>query len=91
MLFGGKHRNTEQPIISLHNYKLPRIKSTKFLGVYIDEKMTWTTHINEISKTISKNLGILNKAKSYFSTTTLQTLYYTLIYPHLTYGIDPQI
>lgn len=41
----------------------------------------------EVSKTVSKNLGILNKVKYNLPRDAMLTLYYSLIYPHLTYGI----
>jgi hypothetical protein len=43
--------------IILENTSLQRLTSTKFLGVIIDENLTWKNHINGISKTISRNIG----------------------------------
>ena len=44
---------------------LERVNSTKFLGVIIDENLTWKHHIDAISKTISRNIGMLTKLKHY--------------------------
>ena len=49
--------------IVLNDTILERIKVTKFLGVLIDEGLTWKNHIDCISKTISRNIGIMNKLK----------------------------
>ena len=38
---------------------LDRVKNTKFLGVLIDENLTWKCHIDWISKTLSRNIGII--------------------------------
>ena len=37
---------------------IDRVKYTKFLGVYIDEKLKWDKHIPYISGKISRGLGI---------------------------------
>ena len=57
---------------------LERVKITKFLGVFIDEKLTWKCHIDCISKTLSRNIGIMNKSKHFIPGRILYTLYYTL-------------
>ena len=43
--------------------KLKRVTETKFLGIIIDENLTWKDHIDGISKTISRNIGVLSKVK----------------------------
>ena len=61
------------------------MKSIKFLGVIIDDKLAWKDHISHISKTISRNTGVLSKLRSFLPTSTLFTLYNTLILPYLSY------
>jgi len=87
MIFGSKIKDCESPDISINNIKLNRVTSTKFLGIYIDDKLTWNVHISELSKTVARKLGIMNKAKSCLPKKLLLTLYHSLIYPHLSYGI----
>ena len=50
--------------IILDNTKLLRVDNTKFLGVTIDENFSWKIHIDGITKTISRNTGMINKLKS---------------------------
>ena len=47
--------------IIIENNVLEQIDNTKFLGVYIDQHLTWKTHINFIAAKISKSVGILYK------------------------------
>ena len=64
--------------VLLDNTVLERVKFMKFLSVLIDECLTWKSHIDCISKTISRNIGVImvmNKLK------LLHTLYCTLILP----------
>ncbi|KAJ8046973.1 RNA-directed DNA polymerase from mobile element jockey [Holothuria leucospilota] len=64
---------------------IKQVTTTKFLGVHIDAKLTWRDHISNISKTISRNVGILFKLKHFLPRNILITLYQTLIIPHLNY------
>ena len=58
---------------------------TKFLGVIIDNKLTWKVHINYISGKIARGIGVIIKAQKYLNKDTLLYLYYSFIYPYLTY------
>ena len=46
---------------------------------------SWKSHIDFVSKNISKSVGIIAKARFYLSSQTLMTLYYSHVYPFLTY------
>ena len=58
------------------------------IGVNLDEKLTWEAHILMIKYKIAKGLGILCKARKVFLIVTLKTLYYSIIYPHMTYCVE---
>ena len=60
--------------------------STKFLGIIINEHLTWNDHINYVANKISKTTGILAKTRHFLNTNTLITSYNTLVYPYLYYG-----
>lgn len=65
--------------------EIEQVKSTKFLGLYIDDELTWKHHINHVVKKISRMTSIIAKAGHYLSLETLQAIYYTMVYPYLTY------
>ena len=54
-------------LIKLEGSKLKPSKYVKYLGIYIDENLSWRAHINELSKKISRANGILAKLR-YFAT-----------------------
>ena len=68
--------------------KISLTKSTKFLGIIIDNKLKWTEHITYVKNKISKSSGILFKARNYLDKKTLKQLYYSFVYPYLIYGIE---
>ena len=53
--------------------------------MYLDEHLTWKYHINFVCKQIAKSIGILSRTRFYLSCKTKLMLYYTLIYPYITY------
>ena len=62
-------------------------KSIKFLGMHIDENLSWKQHTNHINKKVSHAIFNINRAKHILPKSSLKTLYYALIHPHLMYGI----
>jgi hypothetical protein len=73
--------------IELDGIRLCRVTSTKFLGVIVDENLSFKFHIEAISNTISRNIGILNKLKHFFPKNILLCVYCSLVQSYLTYGI----
>jgi len=67
--------------------KLVRAEQAKFLGVIIDSKLTWSSHVQYISLKIMKGIGIMCKLRNILPSRVLLSLYYTLIYPYLTYCV----
>ena len=49
--------------IMINDVPLERKKTTKFLGVIIDENLNWNNHIRHVTNCISRNVGILYKLK----------------------------
>ena len=59
---------------------------TKFLGVFIDENITWKAHINTISTKISKSIGTLYTARLIIPRRQLNQLYFSFVRSYLNYG-----
>lgn len=83
------HRRRAKPLFRnamvIDNVTIERTTHTKFLGVIIDEYLTFSRHIQFIKGKISRALGILYKCKKYFNWPTLLTLYNTFISPYYSY------
>src|SRR6218665_1543207 len=82
----NKSRDDLANHISIDGNIIKQVFSTKFLGIHIDQYLTWEDHIKVISNKISKNLGIIRKIGHLLPTKVLTSLYYTLINPYLLYG-----
>jgi len=81
------HRKIK-PIIwdlSIEGQPITQVDSTKFLGVFLDQHLSWKTHINYISQKIAKNIGIIYRLSYILPKPIRINLYYTLVYPYLSY------
>jgi hypothetical protein len=71
--------------IFLNGQEINRVAHTKFLGLIIDEHLSWDKHIEQIESKISKNIGIISKLKHTLPGYILLMLYNTLVLPYLNY------
>ena len=47
----------------IDNKQIQRFESIKFLGVFLDEDLTWKEHIKYIENKLAKNIGIIVRSK----------------------------
>ncbi len=69
------------------HHQLEKKNHVKYLGVSIDDKLNWETHISLVRSRISKNAGIFLKLRHYLSPLQLRQLYFNLIYTYISYAI----
>ena len=84
MMFTNK-RNIPQLNITLNNTVLEVKSETTFLGVVIDNKLSWKAHILHISGKISKSIAILRILRYSFPKNVLRMIYMSLIFSHINY------
>ena len=87
MLFTPKHFSRSMGNVYINGTCIIEVTETKFLGVIIDYKLNWSSHIMNINKRIANGIGIILKARKVFNNVTLISLYYTFVYPYLNYWI----
>ena len=83
-----KH-NKNIPLFNIHtcinNVNIEFVQNFNFLGPHLSSDMPWNFHITEVSKKISRNIGILKKLQLIVPNNILLTIYNTLILPHINY------
>lgn len=60
----------------------------KFLGIFLDNNLSYRFHINNLSSKISRSLGVLNKISSFIPLNILYMLYCSLISPYICYAVE---
>jgi hypothetical protein len=81
----SQKRISFSPNLYLNQVAIKEESSIRYLGIYIDCNLNWKIQI--VSKKIKRNIGILSKLRYYVSTQMLTQLYYSIIYPFITYGL----
>ena len=86
MLF-RKHKNTQLPKLNLqiNNSNIHSTSEFNFLGLHINMKLNWDTHVNVIGNKISSVIGIIKKIQFIFPKEILLSIYNALILPHINY------
>ena len=69
--------------IKIDNQSVMESDHSKFFGVYIDKKLIRKIHISFIAGTIARGVGILIKARKYFTHERMITLYYSFVFQYL--------
>ena len=87
VVFGDEKDTMKDLIFRIGTTQIPRVPNTKILGLWIDEKMTWNTHIDKILTKVRSRIGLLKYSKNFLTTHAKKVLYYAQIYSILTYGI----
>ena len=87
MIFRPKNKKVENQEIKMNGSRIMMVDKTKFLGVIIDCRLNWSEHTKFVTKKISKGIGIIIKARKYFNSETLLSLYNTLILPFISYCV----
>ena len=73
--------------INFLNYRIERKSSIKFLGVILDEHLTWNEHIIEVCNKLQRLFHVFYSIRRYLNIGNIKTLYYTLIYSKIKYGL----
>ena len=74
------------PASKINDYEIKQSSSIKFLGILVDEHLSWIDHINTLENKLSENLGLLYKAKPLLNAKAMKTLYFSYFHSYLTYG-----
>jgi len=71
----------------LNGREIKKVPTAKFLGITVDEDLTWKPHLQELKKKLASAQGILHRIKDYVPESAHKTLYHSLFESQLTYGI----
>ena len=79
MFGGGKISHTPEPIL-INNQEVEIVKSCKYLGTVLDERLSFCEHVDYVYKRARQRLNLLRKLKSFdVSQDILQLVYRSLI------------
>ena len=77
----------DRVIIKFGRKKVNQETCVKFLGVLLDSSLSWKPHITELSKKLSRTVGLFYKIRHYAPLETLKLLYYGIFFPFISHGV----
>ena len=89
MVIGSNQRlhsfSDNQINIEIDAKLITKVKEAKSQGVIIDEHLSWSNHIGDLSKKISSAIGALKRIRPYIPERTALQIYQALILLHFEY------
>ena len=80
-------RRTVNPIhILLNNKAIDIVPQFNYLGIILDEHLSWKVDVAMVTGKLSKINGILNRLKYIYPSQVLLTIYKSLFVSHINYG-----
>ena len=70
-----------------NNNSITNSSYTKFLGVTMDNTLSWNNHIDIFMKKLSTACYIIRNAKTYMSAVIKKVIYYVFFHLAMSYGI----
>lgn len=71
--------------VQIDGSSLERVTAYKYLGVILNDKLSFSEHVNHIVNTISSKIGVLYRAQNKLDIQSKLTVYKSFIQPHLNY------
>ena len=81
-------RTRIEKTLKLACHKLKRVTEVKFLGVIIDEKLTWDSQVSQLKAKLISSIIVIKRIKSFIPKNEYCKLYNALFKSHLSYCIS---
>ena len=77
--------STDNFFLKIDGQRLRKVDQSKFLGVLIDQDLSWRGHIRKIITKMRQTMGLIGRAKGFMDEAQVLLLYNTMVLPHLQY------
>ena len=88
IMFKPRGLDIPQPQIKVNGFSIEQVDCTKFLGIFIDDRLDWQFHVDHIAKKINSGMFVLRRISAFQNLALSLTIYYSLIFSHISYGIQ---
>ena len=87
MTLGGKSFKSkwQQVDVQLQGTTIPERDSVRYLGLTINQDLSWKTHVSNVQKKAFAATGCIRTASQYLPVKIRKMLYNSLVLPHLDY------
>ena len=88
LLYELNRRIAHKLNLSISNTSVKSDDQVKYLGLIFYFNLNWKPYLHELSRKVSRGIGVLPKVRYYVDRNILHQLYYSIIYPFLTYSLS---
>ena len=82
-----KSGSTKEIELDLDGIIVHSVSTTKFLGMWLDKHLNWSTHLNKLYTKLKWNKALLRLGRNYMNEQTRKLVYYAHINSHIQYGL----
>ena len=90
--YGNKNKkllsDTTNTELNMADSLLEEVSIIKFLGIMINNQLTWECHKQQIYNKVCRNLGIIYKCRAVMEEKEVIKMYKAFIQPYFLYGIE---
>ena len=79
---------TKQLNFRISGQKVNTVNKAKYLGIYLDEHLTWNFQLNQIKTKLSRSCGLFGKLRYHVKTELLRTVYFAIFDSVLRYAVQ---
>ena len=73
--------------LNINKNNIKQVETFKYLGIILDNKLSWQEHIQSLQTKLAKFSGVVYKTRHFIPTKILMMLYNALVGSYLRYGI----
>ena len=81
--FFSSGRTIIEPDIRLQDVKIKTVQSYKYLGLTIDDRLSFNAHIKQLKGKLSYYCGLLYSLRNFLPIEALKSIYFALVQQHL--------
>ena len=82
-----KSGSTKEIELDLGGTIIPSTSTAKFLGMWLDRHLNWSTHLNKLYTKLKRNKALLRLGRNYMNEQTRKLVYYAHVNSHIQYGL----
>ena len=73
--------------LEINNEKIKCVKEFNFLGLILDEHLSWKPHVKKVRSKVCQTIGVIKRVRNILPLAGLKALYNSLVLPHLNNGL----
>ena len=90
ILFHGKQKNSQRQItnITIGQEAIPRTYSAKYIGLTLDENLSWDAHIDNVCNNLVRYFSIFYNIRDIITIHVARAIYFSCIHSRVKYGME---